>query len=117
MTNTYTTIRLSNECYLIKLRLENGALWLTGDGRGWWRAGDVTPQTPLKTRTDVVEDICHNMRLSEMPAELLSILDNILSPRHFARVPLGAEYSYTLTYTAGGITVKRKHITPARKRG
>ena len=43
MDNTYTTITLSNECYLYKVRLENGRLWLTGDGRGWWRAGDVTP--------------------------------------------------------------------------
>lgn len=117
MKNTYTTIRLSNECYLIKLRLENGALWLTGDGRGWWRAGDVTPQTPLKTRADVIEEICRSMRLSEIPTELLSIIDSILSPRHFARVPLGAEYSYTLTYTTGGISVKRKYIIPTRKRG
>lgn len=115
MDNTYTTITLSNECYLYKVRLENGRLWLTGDGRGWWRAGDVTPQIPLNTRADVVAEITWLMRLKTTPPELSAVLDSLLSTRHLRRLPLGAEYRYTITYTnGGGLTVKRKNIS-ARK--
>ena len=115
MDNTYTTITLSNECYLYKVRLENGRLWLTGDGRGWWRAGDVTPATPLETLSDGIISITHTMRLRTTPAEVAAVLNQLLSPRHLRRLPLGAEYRYTITYTnGGGLTVKRKNLS-ARK--
>ena len=115
MDNTYTTITLSNECYLYKVRLENGRLWLTGDGRGWWRAGDVTPATPLETLSDVIISVTHTMRLRTTPAEVAVVLNQLLSARHLRRLPLGAEYRYTITYTnGGGLTVKRKNIS-ARK--
>ena len=115
MDNTYTTITLSNECYLYKVRLENGRLWLTGDSRGWWRAGDVTPATPLETLSDVIISITHTMRLRTPPAEVAAVLNQLLSARHLRRLPLGAEYRYTITYTnCGGLTVKRKNLS-ARK--
>ena len=115
MDNTYTTITISNECYLYKVRLESGRLWLTGDGRGWWRAGDVTPQTPLNQLGDVIEIITRLMRLRATPPEVAAVLNQLLSSQHLRRMPLGAEYRYTITYTnGGGLTVKRKNIS-ARK--
>lgn len=114
MDNTYTTITLSNECYLYKVRLETGRLWLTGDGRIWWQAGASIPDTQFSRTRDIVAIIKRLLRFRSLPAEMELLLNQILSWRHLRRIPLGAEYHYIITYTNGGITIKRRLNTDKR---
>ena len=77
--------------------------------------GGRNPVTPLETLSDVIISITHTMRLRTTPVEVAAVLNQLLSARHLRRLPLGAEYRYTITYTnGGGLTVKRKNIS-ARK--
>ena len=108
MDNTYTFITITNELYLYKIRLENAQPWLTGDGRIWWQAGAITPDTLFSTTRDIIAIIKRLLRFRSLPAEGELILNQLLSWRHLRRIPLGAEYHYIITYTTGGVTIKRR---------
>lgn len=114
MDNTYTTITISNECYLYKIRLENETVWLTGDGRIWWQAGAITPDTQFSRTPDIIAIIKRLMRFRKLPAEVELLINQMLSWRHLRRIPLGAEQHYIITYTNGGITIKRRFNTDKR---
>ena len=111
MENTYTFITITNECYLYKIRLENAQTWLTGDGRIWWQAGAITPDTQFSRTRDIIAIIKRLLRFRSLPAEMELLLNQLLSWRHLRRIPLGAERHYIITYTNGGITIKRRFNT------
>lgn len=115
MSNTFGKIILTNKRGMIKIKLESGATWQTGDGRLWWRSGDVTPCPELSTVNEVKREILRLMRISAPSIELLSVLDSILSPRHISRIPLKAEYQYIITDTARGVSVARRILYIERK--
>ena len=114
MDNTYTFITITNECYLYKIRLENAQIWLTGDGRIWWQAGAITPDTQFSRTRDIISIIKRLFRFRSLPAEMELLLNQLLSWRHLRRIPLGAERRYIITYTDGGITIKRR-LKPTRE--
>lgn len=105
---TYTHFTITNTNYLYRVTLENGRGWLTGNGRDWWRAGDSMPDANLCKRADIIEQMRAIMLFRRMPADVYVVINDIISPRHLHRLPLGASRNYFIRYTDGEIIVKER---------
>lgn len=103
--DTYTYFTITNTNYLYRVTLENGRGWLTGNGREWWRAGDSIPDANLSKRADIIEQMRAIMLFRRMPADVYAVINDIISPRHLQRLPLGASRHYFIRYMDGKITV------------
>lgn len=108
---TYTHFTITNTNYLYRVTLENGRVWLSGNGRDWWRAGDSIPDANLCKRADIIEQIRAIMQFRIMPVDVYAVINDIISPRHLQRLPLGASRHYFIRYMDGKITVTEKGYT------